>query len=752
MKKLYFFVAIFVSMNAFSQDVLMQNGTFNRCSPDKFYDSGGATGNYGDNENYVTTICSVDPADFVILDFTAFSIQLNKDFLTIYDGPDTSAPMIGTYSGGASSSPGRVSASPSNTSGCLTIQFVSDASGNGSGFAADILCAEPCQTITPTIDSTTPAANGSGVVTIFPGGTVNFNGSATFSGDSTGATYSWSFGDGSAVIFGQAVSHTFANPGTYNVNFTVKDTNPQGCSSTRTISVIVLQSIITVNNSAYPESSYSPQQLIENVLVSGGCSAVDNFSVQVKGSPTDLQNKSYGYFHRGGAVNFPFEEGIILTSGKAYEGGNVITGDIVTNNNLLPGDLDLEAALGVTETYDATYIKFNFVPTANTISFRYMMASEEYGDFDCSYTDGFAFLLREVGTTAYTNLAVLPNGDPVSTININNSIACPSNTAYFEGYNSPGPVRDTNYGGRTKVLTAVANVTLGITYEIKLVIADQRDPDYDSAIFLEAGSFILGGELGDDVTIAAGTAQCDGGAVTLDTQAPNATHTWYQDGVVIPGETGSTIIVTETATYSVEVVFAADCQTSDSVLIEFYPSFEIDSIQNLFICNPGSAPFYFDLTQNDELIFGPITDTTNYLISYHLSQTDADSGLNHIPTPDQYSGTNGQTIYARLAFLNSDCFDTISFTLNLIAQPAINPVADLHVCDDTLNDGFAEFDLGLQTATILGSQPASDFTITYHLSFADADTGTAALTSPYTNISNPQPIYVRIEKVGDALC
>src|SRR5690606_19784161 len=295
MKNFYIFIAFIVSVQVFSQNVPMQNGTFNRCAPDLLFDSGGGTSNYSSNENYVTTICAINPEDFIILDFTAFSTQLGVDILTIYDGPDTSAPLIGTYSGGSSFGPGTVSASPTNTSGCLTLQFVSDAAGNGLGFAAEILCAEPCQTITASID-TSPAPDG-GVISILPGGSIDFNGSATFSNDGTGATYSWNFGDGSPVSPGQSVSHIYNNPGTYTVTFTTTDANPQGCTDTATITVLVLEAIVSINNSAYPESLYTPEELIENVLVSGGCSAVDNFSFQVNGAPTDLAGKNYGFFN-----------------------------------------------------------------------------------------------------------------------------------------------------------------------------------------------------------------------------------------------------------------------------------------------------------------------------------------------------------------------------------------------------------------------------------------------------------------------
>ncbi len=82
----------------------------------------------------------------------------------------------------------------------------------------------------------------------------------------------------------------------------------------------------------------------------------------------------------------------------------------------------------------------------------------------------------------------------------------------------------------------------------------------------------------------------------------------------------------------------------------------------------------------------------------------------------------------------------------------INPTDDLELCDDVTNDGVENFNLEVQTPVVLGTQPAAENIVTYHLSFDDANQGINPLISPYANIANPQPIFVRIERVGDNLC
>uniref|UniRef100_UPI00126A2974 choice-of-anchor L domain-containing protein n=1 Tax=Psychroserpens jangbogonensis TaxID=1484460 RepID=UPI00126A2974 len=743
MKKLYTLLILLLSFSSFAQDLLMQDGTFNRCEPDVFYDSGGAAGSYSSDETIVTTICAENAGDFISLNFTTFSTQLNTDILTIYDGDDTTAPVIGSFSGVAG--PGVVTASVTNTSGCITLEFVSNATGTTTGWAASITCQEQCQIITASIDSTDPVANNSGVIEVPPGTTVDFNGSATFSDDDTGATYDWNFGD-TITDVGTSVSHLYANPGTYNVTFTVTDPNPTGCSSTILITVIVLEPIVTINNPAYPESSFTPQELIENVLVSGGCSGVDNFSFQVNGTPNGFQTKSYGFFTKGGAVNFPFDEGIVLSTGRAFPAGNTPNGGaLVSFNNGQPGDNDLEAALGQNNTNDATFIKFNFVPTADVISFRYMMFSEEYdGNTECNFADSFAFLLREAGTTAYTNLAVLPDGTPVSVTNINNSGVCTANPAFFEGY----LLNDTNYGGRTVVLTATANVIPNTAYEIKLVVADEGDSIWDSAIFLEAGSFNLGGELGDDITIAAGNALCQGEIVTLDTEAPTAAHTWFLGGVEIPGETGSTIDVTESGIYSVNVVFAPGCDSSDSIEVEFKPSPVANPAPDLNICSLTGVG-EFDLTDNDATILGA-QDPNDFVISYHLTQGNAE--LNVDPLVSPYTNiSNPQTIYARIAETTQECFSTTTFDL-VFSVLAINPVTPLLVCDDNV-DGFAMFDLSVKNTEVIGALDPATVNVTYYATQVEADAGTNPLTIPFTNtIVTNQTVFVRLEANNESSC
>ncbi|GIU81756.1 MAG: hypothetical protein D6687_02505 [Acidobacteria bacterium] len=97
-----------------------------------FTDTGGPTGNYGNNENYIFTI---DPPgnSRVTVDFYSFGLGAG-DRLYIIDGADVTAPLIGTYTG--TNSPGRLTSS----GGAITFKFMSDGSGVSWGWRAYWSC------------------------------------------------------------------------------------------------------------------------------------------------------------------------------------------------------------------------------------------------------------------------------------------------------------------------------------------------------------------------------------------------------------------------------------------------------------------------------------------------------------------------------------------------------------------------------------------------------------------------------------
>jgi len=86
---------------------------------DTIYDSGGPYWNYYHDEDYTITLQSCDDTQ-VILSFESFSLESGYDSLWIFDGPDTTSPEIGAFSG--NDLPARII----STGNELTLLFISD--------------------------------------------------------------------------------------------------------------------------------------------------------------------------------------------------------------------------------------------------------------------------------------------------------------------------------------------------------------------------------------------------------------------------------------------------------------------------------------------------------------------------------------------------------------------------------------------------------------------------------------------------
>src|SRR5215207_4426585 len=146
----------------------------------------------------------------------------------------------------------------------------------------------------------------------------------------------------------------------------------------------------------------TPQQLVENILVNSSCVTITNASG--KGDDFSPGQKSFAYFNAG-STRFPFPEGIVLATSKSKNAIGPYVSDLGDGSTDWLGDSDLDQTLGIS-SINATTLEFDFVPLTNFLSFNFIFASNEYQSFyPCVYSDGFAFLIKEVGTSnPYKNL------------------------------------------------------------------------------------------------------------------------------------------------------------------------------------------------------------------------------------------------------------------------------------------------------------------------------------------------------------
>ncbi|WP_290840672.1 choice-of-anchor L domain-containing protein, partial [Flavobacterium sp.] len=458
---------------------------------------------------------------------------------------------------------------------------------------------------------------------------------------------------------------------------------------------------ITVDN-----QTYTLTELVEDVLIHTDCAIVENISA-VGWQQSDASTISYFHYNNS---SFPIKEGVIISSAGAkgyeghYSGGNNNAGTGVNNpgNNAIIGDLQaISNTIPLNNNNnlkDYSEIRFNFTPLTNTFSFNFLFASDEYGTWQCQFGDVFAFMLTDnTAGTPLENLAVIPNTNiPIGVTSIHDATwngACPSlYPELFDLYAPSVPAIQTpaNVKGSLVKMTASADVIPGHVYTIKLAVADLTDNALSTAVFLEAGSFNVGGtnlsaQLFDpeefpDLVGPAAVCPNDTRTLQAGTSAiAGATYQWYHNDLLLNGETQYTLLIDEPGVYTVVVsVSGSACQQTDSIIVEYLDDMPLGFPDFLDVCENLPA----DLTQIEAEILNGL-DPTNYFIQYHQTEQDALFVADPITNYTAYTGENndfnfqGDVIYASVEnLLGSACIGVRSFTLNEIPRPAVPVVAN----------------------------------------------------------------------------
>jgi hypothetical protein len=238
-------------------------------------------------------------------------------------------------------------------------------------------------------------------------------------------------------------------------------------------------------------NAISAQELVD--ILTGGGVTVEN--IQVTGSP-----QAIGSFINDRSAEetkgIGIDEGVILSSGDIANAIGPNDSDSETGSFETPGDPDLDKLLNPDEqandstenkktTNDAVVLEFDFIPQYEQFLFEYVFASEEYNEFvGKGFNDIFAFFLNG------KNIALIPGtATPVAIDNVNAG----NNKAFYlnnrsEDINDGQFPYDTEFDGFTIPFAAQQSVIPGEKQHLKLVIADQSDTAYDSAVFLKQGS------------------------------------------------------------------------------------------------------------------------------------------------------------------------------------------------------------------------------------------------------------------------
>ncbi|GAB5416595.1 MAG: hypothetical protein Crog4KO_33670 [Crocinitomicaceae bacterium] len=414
-------------------------------------------------------------------------------------------------------------------------------------------------------------------------------------------------------------------------------------------------------------TAQSPAGLVQNVLLGSG---VTVSNITFNGQPTAI-----GDFN-GTNTNIGLDEGIVITTGTVLNQNNAGPHG---PNNLNDSGLDnpsggyvlLSNLIGGTPTFDAAILEFDFVPYSDSVKFNYVFGSEEYEEYvGSTFNDVFAFFIIGPGYPSPTNIALLPNNQPVAINNVHNAVTNQfgtfgaANAQYYVNNNNGNTIQ---YDGFTEVLTAKAEVQCGQQYRLIIAIADAGDGLYDSGIFLEANSLSSDTPIEADYTL---TQELFGAPNILGEGCVSATVTLDRDPAQSASPMTIPIIVSGSATEGVDystlptsVTFApgqsslnfsldafADAlvEGQESIIIEFPitdPCGNVnpivlelaiediqpvdvdiigasvncpgDQVQLTAVPSGGGTPYTFDWSTNEttESIFVSPTSTTTYSVT-----------------------------------------------------------------------------------------------------------------------------------------
>lgn len=260
---------------------------------------------------------------------------------------------------------------------------------------------------------------------------------------------------------------------------------------------VLFVSSVFAQVSVTPSNGMTAEELVNSVFVGGGVQVSNvefNNNSAVLNATTGAQLGTFTN-NLSGFPGLSFSEGLIMTTGdvSVAEGPNDdegASGDVT--NSMECSELEEIAGtiylLGIpiaNEVVNPAVLEFDFMTTADMVTFNYVFASEEYPEYvDAGYNDVFGFFVTDLVTNQTANVALLPNTNvPVTIDNVNAA----SYSQYYHSVSSGSAWMQ--YDAYVGPLAATFAVVPCRWYHLKLAISNVTDSYYDSAVFLQAQSF-----------------------------------------------------------------------------------------------------------------------------------------------------------------------------------------------------------------------------------------------------------------------
>ncbi len=255
----------------------------------------------------------------------------------------------------------------------------------------------------------------------------------------------------------------------------------------------------------------------------------------VVGASYSGSSYSSGIFSNGDSIApgaTPSDTGVILSTGRVTDytnssGQENQNTNTSTNSGGQNNNAAFNAAAG-TNTFDASILTVDFIPTTSTFSIQFTYGSEEYPEFVNSiYND----LVGVWVNGSFVNLAV-GSGTP----NINNVHAGNNQNLYVDNATD---TYNTEMDGFTVTLTLTLNVNPNVVNTIRIGIADVGDSNYDSNLLIAGNSIQNEVLLTDDEydVVQNGTPTLDILSNDIESSGGTLTITHINNIAVVAGDT-----------------------------------------------------------------------------------------------------------------------------------------------------------------------------------------------------------------------
>nr|WP_315147738.1 T9SS type B sorting domain-containing protein [uncultured Flavobacterium sp.] len=190
--------------------------------------------------------------------------------------------------------------------------------------------------------------------------------------------------------------------------------------------------------------------------------------------------------------------------------------------------------------------------------------------------------------------------------------------------------------------------------------------------------------------------------------------------------------------------------------VNLLPGF--NNVSNYVLCEPNTDGFMtFDFSNKTVEMLNTVSNPNDYKISYFDSQVNAINNTN--PLSNLYTNTTAfsQNIYVRIDNLITNCSST-SNSLQLIVEEGAATTsvtnAQSSFCDtDDTNDGKMTLNLTAFNTILLGTNPVSNYQITYFTSLNDAQLNNNPIPNPSSYLSAipfSYMVYARITNIVSA--